>query len=349
MITARIAHAEPRVGGSLVVLADDAGHRVLPVWLAEGPDQVSLPVLVGWYGDDAGTMAGVPEELAARLLNAAGASVAGVELDPAAADVQEVTAETFAARIELGGQPEPRHVTARLDAGLALAVVTGAPVRVAGPVMDRLAVPVPDGDLLAPFRYRGLEAAGGRHVIGDRRAGPIPHAGGDGPGRRSRFEPRNTDFGDGLDRWDLDRGPSQEPGSGPLDYSAAAEGRCALLSSAAAGPGGSAVLVQAVFADDYRGAVVFSSEVRTEDAVGRAGLCLEILGGGKGSPDRRENHAVTVTGSQDWSRQEITAPVPEDAGIIRFGIVLAGRGRVWLRNPELRRATPDEEGPARGG
>ena len=43
MTTVRIAHAEPRPGklstggfdtrGFLVVLADDAGHRAVPVWL----------------------------------------------------------------------------------------------------------------------------------------------------------------------------------------------------------------------------------------------------------------------------------------------------------------------------
>jgi hypothetical protein len=108
-------------------------------------------------------------------------------------------------------------------------------------------------------------------------------------------------------------------------------------------------LVQAVFADDFLGAVVFSGEVRTEDVAGRAGLCLEILRAGKGSPDgREEHHAVTVTGSQDWSRQEITRPVPDDADFIRFGIVLRGRGRVWLRNPELRRETPDDAEEACG-
>lgn len=371
MITVRIAHAEPwsgrldkrgqaagpgalasdcgelGVGGSLVVLADDARHRALPVWLAEDPDSVPLPVLLDRYGDDMGTMAGVPEELAARLVNAAGASVTEVELYSVVAEVQEVTAKTFAARIGLGGLPDARYVTARLDAGLALAAVTGATVRVPGLVMDRLAVQVPSGDLLAPFRGRGPEAAGDRHVVADRR-GPVVHVPGNDPGKRPRFEPRNMDFGDGLERWDLDGGPGQEAGSGPLGYSAVAEDRCAVLSSAAAGPGDSAVLVQAVFADDFFGGVVFSGEVRTEDEVGRAGLCLEILSGGKGSPDRRGHHAVTVTGSRDWSRLEITVPVPADAGIIRFGIVLVGRGRIGLRNPGLRHQTPDEEGPDRG-
>jgi hypothetical protein len=367
VITVRIAHAERRSwmlrsvlahqpgearrGGYLVVLADDAGHRALPAWLAQ--DGVWLPVLAGRDGDDIGTTAGIPEQLAARLVSAAGASVTGVELEPAGADVQEVTAETFAARIELGGLPGVRHVTARLSVGLTLAAVAGVPVRVPGPVMDRLAVPVPDGDLLAPFRDRGSEAARPGHgpVSIDRRAGRVLHAAGDGPGRRPRFEPRNLDFGNGLDRWDLDGGPDAEAGSGPVDYAASAEGPCAVLSSAAAEPGGSAILGQVVFADDFAGAaVVFAGEVRAEDDAGRAGLCLQILRPGwRRRPDRREDHAVTVTGSQGWSRQEITVPVPENAEFIRFGIVLAGRGRVWLRNPELRRETPDGTERACGG
>lgn len=166
-------------------------------------------------------MAGVPEELAASQVSAAGARVTGMELHPFVADARKVTAQTFAARIELGGRPDARHVDARLDAGLALAVVTGARVRVPGPVMDGLAVPVPDGNLLAPFRDRGLEVAGGGRVIGDRRAGRVLRVPGDDPGRRPRFEPRNMALSDGLDRWDLNAGPGTEAGSGPLDYSAA--------------------------------------------------------------------------------------------------------------------------------
>jgi len=53
-----------------------------------------------------------------------------------------------------------------------------------------------------------------------------------------------------------------------------------------------------------------------------------------------------VTGSQDWSRREIAVTVPVDTDVIRFGITLAGRGRFWLRNPELRRERPQDAGPA---
>ena len=52
MTTIRIAHAEPRPGklanggfhtrGYLVVLADDAGHRAVPIWMQEAGDLASL-------------------------------------------------------------------------------------------------------------------------------------------------------------------------------------------------------------------------------------------------------------------------------------------------------------------
>ena len=51
MTTVRIAHAEPRPGklenggfqtrGHLVVLADDAGHRAVPVWLRGEPGEAT--------------------------------------------------------------------------------------------------------------------------------------------------------------------------------------------------------------------------------------------------------------------------------------------------------------------
>ncbi len=205
MTTVRIAHAEPRPGKLgdgrfavkevLVVLADDAGGRALPVWLT-GPDGHSLWLLLDPPARDA-EMAGVPEQLAGHLLRAAGASVTGVGID-------ELGPEVTAARIGLAGLAGTQHVTAGLGQGLAIAVTAGAPVRVADAVMDRLAVPVPDGDLLGPFL--------------DRR----PTAG--GHGRRWRHEPRNLAFTDGLDGWVLGGSFLRHP-SGPhgQDYSCTAE------------------------------------------------------------------------------------------------------------------------------
>ena len=374
MITVRIAHAEPGPGrpadtgpridprvpvvarllGFHVVLADDAGHRALRAWLAQDPDGTPLPALLDRPGDDIWTTQGIPEELAVRLMSAAGGNVTGVEIHPDWADIEEVTEQTCTARIELGGPSGIRHVTARLDLGLTLAVVSGAPVRVADAVMDRLAVPVPDGDVLAPFREaRPVRAERERAgVIIDRQAGRVFQVPGGLGGKRPRFEPRNMSFGEGLGRWDLDflaRDLVEEAAVQVRhDYSAAAEGRSAVLYSASAEPRGSAMLVQTIFADDYRGATVaFGGEIRAEDVAGQTGLRLEILRKGwRIEADRRVERTVNVTGSQDWSRREITVTIPEETDVIRFGITLAGRGRVWLRNPELRRERPQDAGSA---
>ena len=374
MITVRIAHAEPGPGrpadtgprvdprvpavarllGFDVVLADDAGHRALRAWLARDPDDTPLPVLLDRPGDDIWTTQSIPEELAVRLMSAAGGSVTGVEIHPDRADIEEVTEQTCTARIELGGPSGTRHVTARLDLGLTLAVVSGAPILVADAVMDRLAVPVPDGEVLASFREaRPVRAEREPAVfMVDRRTGRVFQIPGGLPGKRPRFEPRNMDFGGGLDRWDLDSSARElvEEAAARVehDYSASAEGQSAVLASASAEPRGPAMLAQTIFADDYRGATVaFGAEIRAEDVAGKAGLRLEILRKGwRIEADRRVERTVDVTGSQDWARREITVTVPADTDVIRFGITLAGRGRVWLRNPELRRERPQDAGSA---
>ena len=97
-------------------------------------------------------------------------------------------------RIRLDGAGGTRHVTAGLGLGVALAAAAGAPVRLADAVLDRVARPVAGDDLLTPF----LD-----HVPP---AGRLVNL----PGQRPRYQPRNLSFADGLDRWDLDRGPRRE-------------------------------------------------------------------------------------------------------------------------------------------
>jgi hypothetical protein len=353
-ITVRIAHARPWPGkigdrrflivGYLVVLADDAGHRAVPVWLLPGnrAGGSSLPRLVN-EPDGVTATAGVPEELGARLLRAAGATVTGVDIEMTEADAGELTGETAAARIEVGGRAGSRQVTARLGFGLAVAAVTGALVRVPGAVLNRLAVHVPGDDTVGPILDR---LPPDRRLTG--RRGPVA-AGGPAGGThaRPRFEPRNLSFADGLDRWDLSSDVPDEAGQpGERDYTSAAEGESAILSAAVPRPAGSASLAQTIFADDYRGGpIMFRGEIRTEGVAERAGLRLAIITRGRRvKPEREsrwelrpehEQRHVTVSGSSDWARQEVSALVPDDADLIRFGITLTGPGLVALRSPEL--------------
>src|SRR6201996_1322313 len=329
MTTVRIAHVEPRPGrlpgggfqtcGFLVVLADDAGRRAVPVWLREPAAGDLAQLAARPPGETAPS--GAPQELAARLLRTAGASVTWVDIDVTDPDVTELRPEAALARIGLDGSGGSRQVTAGLGLGLAMGVAACAPARLADAVLDRVAEPVPGDDLLTPFLGRVplvAQAAPGRGLAGSLTV-PLP-------GKRPRFEPRNLTFADGLDRWDLDAG------AGP-DYSATAEGPTAVLSSVVSQPAGAAVLVQTVFADDYRGReVVFSGEISTEPLTEPAGLRLEIL---RHWQQVREDHGVTVAGRSGWTRYQVRTPVSDDADIIRFGITLAGAGRIALRHPEL--------------
>jgi hypothetical protein len=190
MTTVRIAHTEPwpggRVGGRgfgffsmLVVLADDSGGRALPVWL-NGPEGHGL-----FRGrDDDHAYPGSAEEITAGLLRAAGVTVTGVdidELDPALTTGprrgREIAQAT--ARIEwtAAGTAEPGQMPVRLGYALAMAAVTGAPVRVAGQLMDQLAVPA-EGDLAgAVHQGRAAATAASRLVAPGRRGQAGPPAG----------------------------------------------------------------------------------------------------------------------------------------------------------------------------
>jgi RNA polymerase sigma-70 factor, ECF subfamily len=340
MTTVRIAHAEPlpgqRLGGDfnfdqvVVVLADDAGHRALPIWLTD-LDGDSLWRILDQPRTESETAA-LPEEpaseaLAHLVLRAAGVTVTAVHID-------ELGPQVTAARVEIAGPAGSRRVAGRLGHGLALAAAAGAPVRVADAVLDRLAVPVSGDDLLGPFLTRE-QPPPSRHW-------------------RRRFEPRNLAFADGLDRWEFGgsfRRAAQGGGLGQQtaigshwdDYSGKAENGSAVLCSAVPQPYGYAFLRQAIFADDYRGAmVVFCGELRTEDVADQAGLTLRIIAErplrpGRDDRDDGDDHAVTATGSQGWTRHEVSAQVPDNADVIQFGISLTGPGRVALRSPELTR------------
>jgi hypothetical protein len=317
-------------GRDLLVLADDTGHRAVPLWLPVAKhlwrllDAVSAP---GTAGD--AVMTGVLQETAARLLQAAGVAVSAVDIEPASEDVLELRSGTAAARVGLATAAGTRHVQVSAWYGLALAAAAGAPVRVAAAVMDRLAVPVQGEDVLAPF----LPPAA---------AGPLVH-----PVLSRRFEPRNMTFADGLDYWDL---AGDFPGDGQphwQDYSCTAADRSVVLASAVPEPPGFAALVQTIDAGDYRGrTLTFRGQLRTTGVAGRAGLHLAV-GAAYEHPGAhlrdRGGSSLTAPGSSDWTWHDVTMTVPEYVGVIRFGISLTGPGRIELRNAELTPTRPEAE------
>jgi hypothetical protein len=254
----------------------------------------------------------VPEQLTSRLLLAAGATVTGVDID-------ELGPGVTAARISLAGPAGSQQVTARLADGLSLAAAAGAPVRIADTVIEQLGVPADGDNLLASFPP--AEPAG--RILR----------------RQPRREPGNLGFTDGLDQWELTGSYLRDVSDSHWqDYSCTVEDHAAVLRSAVPDPHGFAALRQTLFAEDYRGAAIaFRGELRATDVADQAGLFLRVSRGpARARRNDPANHTAELTGSVDWSRQELTVEVPdEESLIIHFGIFLIGRGRIELRNAEL--------------
>ena len=291
-----------------LVLTDDAGRRELPLWLL-GPAGHHLSGLLSQ--DHAKPpvvgpgVASTAEELAARLLQAAGTRVLAVDID-------ELGPQLTATRLTLAGPAGTRQVTARLTEGLAVATTTGAPIRVTDVMLDRrpgLAT-APEQAHLAP-----------------------------------RYQPRNLTFSDGLAGWLFDGSFAQHPSQEHwLDYACAADHGAATVSAAVPHPAGFARLRQVVFADDYRGAAVtFRAELRTTGSPGRAGLFLRVsTGPDVGAPlsygAALTDTEITAAQASDWTSQELTARVSADDDALVFGVFLEGPGQIELRHPELVRA-----------
>ncbi|HTT55367.1 MAG TPA: sigma-70 family RNA polymerase sigma factor [Streptosporangiaceae bacterium] len=344
MTAVRIAHAEPhfdtRLDGSvairhiLVVLADDPGHRAMGLWLRTrhgmalwrvlehqsaggGPGRPSLSPMAGYLQ----VRESSAEDLAIRLLAAAGSTVTGVDID-------EVGPNLLAAQVGLSSPAGRQQVAADPGSALALAVTLDVPVRVAGALMDRLAVPVSGDDLLGPFLSR----------IPARPSGP-------------RSAPQNLAFADSLDGWTVGGSARAEvTGAHWDDYAVTTAGGTATLSASVPDPYGSVFLGQEFLADEYRGtAVTLRAEVRGADLADHAELSVHVvtLGEEPGQdgppghgPVRRvrrdgERQGKTITGSQGWTSYELTVPVPADAEHMGFDLTLTGAGQAGLRNVSL--------------
>jgi len=352
MTTVRIAHLEPhfdtQLDGTtaarriLVVLADGPGRRAMGLWLTarhgkalwrilDRPSRDTEPPLPPKRHAPPGNLPVLeftPEDMASRLLDAAGAAVTGVDID-------ELGPGVLAAQIGVTGPAGTRQVTAPPGSALALAAALEVPVRVADALMDKLAVPVTGDDLPGPFASRP----------------PAPPSG-------PRSGPRNLAFANDLDGWDIGGSSRAEvTGAHWDDYTVAATDGAATLSAAVPQPYGDVFLRQSWIAGDYHSATVtLRTEVSAQDVADHAEVSLFIVTKTEEPSQERGVHAAsgpqrvhvrrerrdsskTITGSSDWARYEVAAHVPADAEHMGFELTLTGPGKVWLRHVELIRAS----------
>jgi RNA polymerase sigma factor (sigma-70 family) len=136
-------------GNRIVVLYDEPGQRLLPIWI--GPfeaDAIAL-LLLGHA---------VPRpltyEFTARLLEAAGATLEEVR-------VEAIKESTFYAVAKLRSGSTVHEVDARPSDAIALAVRSGCPIYATGEVMEKAGFAIP-AEVETPPQRKGLDKIGER-------------------------------------------------------------------------------------------------------------------------------------------------------------------------------------------
>lgn len=144
-------------------------------------------------------------------------------------------------------------------------------------------------------------------------------------------------------------------GSHPKDYEMSVDrsmvhgGKAsASLKSIAPKTSGFGTLMQTFKADSFRGKRVrMSGYVRSKDVSDWAGLWMRV-DGSKSEPlafDNMQERAVKGTG--DWQKYEIVLDVPDEAEQIAFGLLLTGKGQVWM--DDLKFEVVGKDVPTTGG
>jgi len=127
-------------------------------------------------------------------------------------------------------------------------------------------------------------------------------------------------------------------GNRPNDYEMATDRQVthsgkssASLKSIVSEANGFGTLMQTFKAGTFRGKRVrMSGHARAEEIIGWAGFWMRV-DGGKGEPlafDNMEKRAIK--GTSDWRKYEIVLDVSEKAEEVAFGMLLSGKGQVWL-------------------
>jgi hypothetical protein len=138
-------------------------------------------------------------------------------------------------------------------------------------------------------------------------------------------------------------------GSRPSDYSMGVD-RNVLVAGKSSGyiksivpdAPGFGTYMQTFQAGEYRGKrVQFSAQVKSDNVVDWAGLWMRVDGEGKSGIafDNMQNRPIK--GTRDWTRCTVVLDVDAKAEAIAFGILLAGKGAVWLNDVRFETVGPE--------
>ncbi len=138
-------------------------------------------------------------------------------------------------------------------------------------------------------------------------------------------------------------------GSHPQDYNIGIDSKVthggkvsAYIKSKEPEPRGFGTLMQMFKADDFRGKrICMSGYAKAENIKDWAGLWMRV--------DGPENEMLSfdnmqdrpIRGTTEWQKYEIVLDVPENSLDIAFGILLSGKGRVWIDDLQFKEVSKD--------
>jgi len=151
------------------------------------------------------------------------------------------------------------------------------------------------------------------------------------PTTNTAAQPSNLDFSDGTVGWGL-------WGSNPGDYTIDIDpnmtqhgAASTSLGSRVPDPQGFGTLARTFVPDPYRGARLRMRGMVKADAVDNwAGLWMRVDGPQKQILSFDNMQGRPITGTRDWQPYDIVLDVPQESTLLAFGILLAGKGHVWL-------------------
>lgn len=140
-------------------------------------------------------------------------------------------------------------------------------------------------------------------------------------------------------------------GSRPSDYTAGTIGdaRChgkasAYLASREGTSDGFGTLMQTFSAEQFLGKQVrMTGFVRAESVEGRAGLWMRVDGTERASLSFDNMQQAPIRGTMPWQRYEIVLDVPAESASISFGILLGGKGKVYVDDFSFEEVAPSVE------
>jgi hypothetical protein len=108
--------------------------------------------------------------------------------------------------------------------------------------------------------------------------------------------------------------------------------------------GGFGTLMQQCGAKPYCGKRLrVTGYAKSKDAEGWAGLWVRVDGMEKSALAFDNMMKRPIKGTTDWTKYSIVLDVPEDAAVIAFGVLMGGKGQVWIDDLKFEAVGQDVE------